>query len=193
MKENGQVHDAALSGVYFSLGIAPHLLFLLTLFLGSQKASLTFLIPPYFATILVGEYLFLQRIAPTVQFTDWLKRAFHPRNPGYLLWTCVSEILFDIIFLVLALKLNWTPLNFFILLLGLKSLSAPIQVYLSYFYLPKNIAFTFAVSTPVLLLFMAGQNPEMFLYAVILKAVFCNGIAVARSQYVQEIDALKKS
>lgn len=175
-----------LSGMFSSLGLAPHLIFLLFLFLGMTETPLGFLIITYLASIFLGEYLFYKRAVQNVSFFDWLKRALHPHHPGYFLWAYLSEILFDGIFLFLAIKFNWNPLNFFLLLLGCKFLAAPVQVYLLHFYLSKNAGFLLAVPTQILCL-LIGENSELFLYALILKGLLCNGIAVARSQYVAEI------
>jgi hypothetical protein len=130
-----------------------------------------------------------KRVAQNLQFIDWLKCAFHPRTPGYFLLAYVSEFLFDAIFLILAIRFNWNPLNFFLILLGCKFLSAPIQVFFSRHYLSKNAGFALAVCTQILCLFIADKSPELFLYGLILKGVLCNGIAVARFQYASEIDA----
>jgi hypothetical protein len=79
-----------------------------------------------------------------------------------------------------------------LLLLGGKFFSAPVQVYLSHFYLSKNTGFILAIPGQIFCLFIGDRNPELFLYAVILKGVLCNGIAVARSQYASEIDVQDK-
>jgi hypothetical protein len=180
---------AVFSGLYSSLGIAAHLVFLLLLFFGKMQAPLGFLIITHLASIFLGEYLFCKRVFQNIPFLDWLKCALHPRKPGYFLLAYVSEILFDGIFLILAIRFDWNPLNFFLVLLGCKFLSTPIQVFLSRIYLSKNTAFALAVSTQIICLFIGDKNPELFLYAVILKGVLCNGIAVARFQYASEIES----
>ncbi len=184
-KSNG----AFLSGVFSSLGLVPHLGFLLFLFFSKMPTPLGFLITTYLASIFFGEYLFYKRVAQNIPFLDWLKCALHPRTPGYFLWAYVSEILFDVIFLVLAMRFDWNPLNFFLILLGCKFLSAPIQVFLSRHYLSKNAGFALAVFTQIVCLFIVEKSSELFLYGLILKGVLCNGIAVARFQYASEIDA----
>lgn len=180
---------AILSGMYTSIGLAPHLVFLLVLFLGGMPTPLGFLIPTYLASIIFGEYLFYKRMIQNTPFVEWLKCALHPKTPGYFLWAYVAEILFDVIFLSLAIKFQWNPLHFFLLLLGCKFLSAPIQTYFSNLFLSKNASFVLAVPTQILLLFTCDQNPALFLYALVLKGVLCNGIAVARSQYTAEISS----
>ncbi len=176
-----------LSGLFSSLGLAPHLTFLLLLFFGKMQAPLGFLVTTYLASIFLGEYLFCKGVIKNIPFLDWLKRALNPKPPGYFSWAYVSEILFDGVFLFLAIGFDWNPLNFFLLLLGCKFLSAPLQVYLSHLYLSKNTAFALAVFTQVICLFIGDKNPELFLYAIILKGVLCNGIAVARFQYTSEM------
>ena len=183
-KSNG----AFLSGILSSLGLLPHLGFLLFLFFAKIPTPLEFLIITYLASILSGEYLFFKRVAQNLRFIDWLKCALHSRTPGYFLWAYVSEILFDIIFLILAMRFNWNPLNFFLVLLGCKFFSAPIQVFLSRHYLSKNAGYALAVFTQILCLFIGDKSPELFIYGLILKGVLCNGIAVARFQYASEID-----
>ncbi len=182
--------DGALSsGIFSSLGLVPHLGFLLLLFFGKMQAPLGFLITTYLASILLGEFLCYKKVTQNMPFLDWLKRAFNPRPPGgYFLLAYVSEILFDAIFLILAIRFNWNPLHFFLILLGCKFLSAPIQVFLSRLYLSENAGYALAVFTQVLCLVIGDKNPELFLYGLILKGVLCNGIAVARSQYASEID-----
>ncbi len=178
---------AALSGLFSSLGLAPHLVFLLLLFLGRMHAPLAFLIATYLASIFLGEYFFSKRMFPNMPFFDWVNSALHPRTPGYVLWAYVSEILFDGIFLFLAIRFDWNPLSFFLVLLGCKFLSAPIQVFLSRIYLSKNAAFALAVFTQIICVFIGDKNSALFVYAVILKGVLCNGIAVARFQYASEL------
>lgn len=178
---------AMLSGMCSSAGLAPHLLFMLVLFTLGHPAPLVFLFPTYLASIFFGEYLFFTKTGLGTTFVGWLKCVLHLRDPGYLLWAYVSEISFDGIFLYLALKFQWDPLHFFLLFLGCKCIAAPIQTYVSSFFLSKNISFTLAVGSPVLLLIFGDKSPELFLYALILKGVLCNGIAVARSQYASEI------
>lgn len=180
---------AALSGLFSSLGLMPHLIFLLILFIGKMPAPLVFLIATYLASIVLGEYFFCKRVFPNMPFFDWLKCTLHPRTPGYFLWAYVSEILFDVIFLVLAIRFDWNPLHFFLVLLGCKFLSAPIQVFLSRICLSKNAAFALAVPTQIICLLIGDKNPELFIYAVILKGILCNGIAVARFQYASEIES----
>lgn len=180
---------AILSGIFTSIGLAPHLIFLLVLFLRGMPTPLGFLIPTYLASIVFGEYLFYKKMIQKISFIDWLKIALHPKTPGYFLWAYVAEILFDAIFLSLAIKFQWNPLHFFLLLLGCKFLAAPIQTYLSNLFLSKNASFVLAVPTQILLLFTCDQNPELFLYALVLKGFICNGIAVARSQYTAEINS----
>ncbi len=182
-----QSNGAFLSGMFSSLGLAPHLGFLLFLFFAKMQAPLEFLIPTYFASILLGEYLFCKKVTQNMPFLDWLKHALNPRPPaGYFLWAYISEILFDGIFLFLAIRFNWNPLNFFLVLLGCKFLSAPIQVFLSRLYLSKNAGFALAVFTQVICLFIGDKGPELFLCALILKGMLCNAIAVARFQYASE-------
>ncbi len=184
-KSNG----AFLSGIFSSMGLAPHLGFLLLLFFGKMQVPLGFLITTYFASILLGEYLFYKKVTQNMSFLDWLKRALNPSPPdGYFFWAYLSEILFDGIFLYLAMRFNWNPLNFFLVLLGCKFLCAPIQVLLSRLYLSKNAGFAVAAFTQVMCLMIGDKSPELFLYMLILKGVLCNGIAVARSQYASEID-----
>ncbi len=178
---------AVLSGLFSSLGIAAHLVILLLLFFGKMQAPLVFLIITYLASIFLGEYFFCKRVFQNVPFIDWLKCALNPRKPGYFLLAYVSEILFDGIFLFLAISFGWNPLNFFLVLLGCKFLSAPIQVFLSRIYLSKNTAYALAVATPIICLLIGDKNPELFVYAVILKGILCNGIAVARFQYASEM------
>lgn len=178
---------AILSGMYTSIGLAPHLLFLFVLFLGGMPTPLGFLIPIYLASIIFGEYLFYKKMAQKPPFADWLKYALHPKKPGYFLWAYVSEILFDLIFLFLSIKFQWSSLDFFLLLLGCKFLSTPLQTYLSNLFLSKNASFVLAVPIQIPLLFICDHNPEFFLYALVLKGILCNGIAVARSQYTAEI------
>jgi hypothetical protein len=186
MKERQTKHSAAISsGLYSSLGLLPHLVFLIVLFFGKMLAPLGFLIITYIATTLLGEYLFCKRIDQNTSFLDWLKRALHPK--GYYLFAYIAEFLIDGLFLFMAIKFNWLPLNFFLILLGCKFLSAPVQVYLSYIYLSKNAGFTLAVCSQALFLFVIINAPEMFLYALILKGALSNGIAVARSQYAEEV------
>lgn len=180
---------AMLSGIYSSLGLAPHLGFLLLLFFAKMQAPLSFLIITYVASIHFGEYLFYKRVSPDISFRGWLKCALNPRTPGYFLWAYISEVLFDGIFLYLALKFSWNPLNFFLILLGCKFISAPVQVYLSNLYLTKNTGFFLAVPTQILCLFIGDKNPEFFLFALVLKGILCNGIAVARSQYLIELSS----
>ena len=154
-----------------------------------MPTPLGFLIPTYLASIIFGEYLFYKQVLQETLFVDWLKYALHPKEPGYFLWAYVSEILFDVIFLSLAIKFQWNPLHFFLLLLGCKFLSTPLQTYLSNIFLSKNTSFALAVPTQILLLLICERNPEFFLYALVLKGLLCNGIAVARSQYTAEISS----
>lgn len=178
---------AMFSGIFTSIGMAPHLTFLLFLFLGGKLAPLGFLIPTYFGSIIFGEYLFYKRVTENISFLGWLKYALHPVKPGYFLTAYVSEILFDGIFLYLALKFQWNSLHFFLFLLGCKFVFAPIQTYLSNLFLSKDVSFGLAVPTQILCLLLGDKNPELFLWALLLKGILCNGIAVARSQYISEI------
>lgn len=179
----------AISGVYSSLGILPHLVFLLILFLLNLPCSLGYLVMSHIVAIFCGEYLFFKRLSINIPFLSWLNEALHPRTPGYFLWAYISEILFDVIFLVLAIKYGWHPVTFFLVLIGCKFLAAPLQVYLSRHYLSNNASYALAVPTQVLCLITAHNFPELFIYVVIFKGLVCNSIAVARSQYVSEVEA----
>jgi len=180
-------NPAVLSGVFSSFGLAPHLIFLLFLFFAKKEVPLGFFITTYLGTIFFNERLFYEMFKQKTSFFDWIKCVFHPRNPGYVLWAYASEILFDGIFLILAIKFQWNPLNFFLLLFGCKFFAVPVQVFISHFYLSKNASFALAVFTQILCLVIGDKNPEFFLYAVILKGLLCNASAVARSQYAFEI------
>ncbi|MGH2640051.1 MAG: hypothetical protein ACRDF4_12345 [Rhabdochlamydiaceae bacterium] len=180
---------AIFSGVCTSIGLAPHLVFLLVLFLRGMPSPLGFLIPTYFAAVIFGEYLFYKRMIQNIPFIEWIKRALHPKRPGYFLWAYVAEIAFDVIFLSLAIKFQWNPLHFFLILLGCKFLATPLQTYLSNLFLSKNASFALAVPVQIPLLFICDHNPEFFLYALVLKGLLCNGIAVSRSQYTAEISS----
>ncbi len=183
MQDNELKLNPVISGLYASFGLFPHLIFLLVIFFFKMPAPLSFLIIMHIAAMLLGDYLLYNRLEINISFISWMKKAFSPRE--FYLWAYVAEVLFDGIFLLFAVKFCWNPLHYFMILLGCRFFAAPIQVYLSYVLLSKIQAFALAFGTSILLtLFL--ENPDTFLYCIILKGLLSNGIAVSRSQYDDE-------
>lgn len=82
-----------LIGVLSSLGLVPHLLFLLMLSWKGLQVPIAVLVLSHFGSLLGGERLVFGRVAEDIPFSHWLSKAFHPR--GYYLWAYIVEFLFD--------------------------------------------------------------------------------------------------
>jgi len=174
-----------LSGAASSIGLFPHLLFLAFIFFTHSPAPLIFLVPTYLGTLVLSEYIFwgILKSRTSTKFTP--KQLFGLREKNYFWAAYFSELLFDTILLVTALKAGWTPLNFYMIYLGCRFLSAPFQVLLYNYYLSRNASYTLAVALQLFILF-STQQPDLILHVLIMKGLLCNVISIARAQFADE-------
>lgn len=174
-----------MSGAASSIGLFPHLLFLVFIFFTRGPAPLIFLVPTYLGTLALSEYIFwgILRSRTATKFTP--KQLFDLKEKNYYWAAYFSELLFDAILLVTALKAGWTPLNFYMIYLGCRFLSAPFQVLLYNYYLTRNASYTLGVALQLFILFTT-QQPDLILYVLIMKGLLCNVISIARAQFADE-------
>lgn len=176
-----------LSEIFASIGSFLFLAILTPLLLVKASVPLWLLISAYFGSIFLSEALFNKYRAQNRSLYSWIKLIIKPRAQNYVLFAYASEVLFDMIFLYLSLMFQWNPLHFFILLLGCKSLSSPVAVIFSRNYLSKNASYMLSVPTQILCLYIGSKSPTLFSCALIFKCLICNGIAVSRDQFAEEI------
>jgi len=174
-----------LSGAASSIGLFLHLLFLAFIFFTHSPAPLIFLVPTYLGTLVLSEYIFwgILKSRTSIKFTP--KQLFDLKEKNYFWAAYFSELLFDTILLVTALKAGWTPLNFYMIYLGCRFLSAPFQVLLYNYYLSRNASYALGIALQLFILFTT-QHPDLILYALIMKGVLCNVVSLARAQFADE-------
>jgi len=175
---------ALLSGTSSSLGYLPHLGFLLAIFFLKGPHNLWFLVSTYAASVLLGEWIFWSSVGIKPFFSENFKKAAFS-DPFYLL-TFVSELSFHGLLLHIVLQTDWNPLHYYLIFLGCKVISGPIQSYLSYFFFSKNAAYAFAAGLQILCFIIAREHLSSLLPITIIYGLLCNAITVARSQRATE-------
>lgn len=175
-----------LSGAASSIGLFPYIIFLTIIFFTLREAPLGFLALFYLSTLVLSEYTFWELLKSRTSFKFSLQDFIKLKGKSYFWAAYFNELLFDGILLVTALKAGWNPLSFYMIYLGCRFLSGPIQTVLYNYCFSKNMSYLLAIGFQLSILLVTKKS-DLLLYAVIIKGVFCNIISIARAQLADEI------